>query len=137
MIDFLASPNIGVPRHVWLALPLELRYHTPAADLYRRQARSSRVGHPVILPSDSLKRHSHRHFPTPSILSPRLPPICITAYVATPHNRSNGEPFPTHPQLWAMLRGGLAEDALPCDLRRVPPPSAGADARPARPFSEV
>ena len=27
----------GVPRRVWLALPLEVRYFTPAADLYRRQ----------------------------------------------------------------------------------------------------
>jgi len=26
----------GVPRHVWLELELDLRYHTPAADLYRR-----------------------------------------------------------------------------------------------------
>eukprot|EP00966_Prymnesium_polylepis_P062692 1455224-Prymnesium_polylepis.1 len=39
MTDFLAGPSIGVPRRVWLALPLEDRYHTPAADLYRRQAR--------------------------------------------------------------------------------------------------
>ena len=63
MSRFLEGPNIGVPRHVWLALPLELRYHTPAADLYRRQ-------------------------------------------------------------LWALLRGGMAEDALPSDLRRVQPPGA-------------
>jgi ADP-ribosylation factor GTPase-activating protein 1 len=32
--DFLLGK--GVPRHVWLALALDLRYHTPAADLYRR-----------------------------------------------------------------------------------------------------
>ncbi|KAL1527114.1 hypothetical protein AB1Y20_015796 [Prymnesium parvum] len=67
MQRFLAGERIGVPRHVWLALPLELRYHTPAADLYRRQ-------------------------------------------------------------LWAMLRGGLPEDALPNDLRRVRPPSGAAAA---------
>ncbi|CAJ1420562.1 unnamed protein product [Effrenium voratum] len=29
-----------VPRHVWLALPMETRYHTPAADLYRRRLAS-------------------------------------------------------------------------------------------------
>ena len=34
---FLSEEAIGVPRHVWLALPLTTRYHTPAADLYRRR----------------------------------------------------------------------------------------------------
>ena len=29
---FLADPSRGVPRRVWLALPLQTRYHTPAAD---------------------------------------------------------------------------------------------------------
>lgn len=34
---FLADPARGVSRKVWLALPLLTRYHTPAADLYRRR----------------------------------------------------------------------------------------------------
>lgn len=36
-LDFLEDPERGVSRHVWLALPLQTRYFTPAADLYRRR----------------------------------------------------------------------------------------------------
>ena len=32
----------GVKRHVWLALPLELRYTTPAAELWRQRMRARR-----------------------------------------------------------------------------------------------
>lgn len=35
--SFLASPAQGVPRDEWLAVSLQVRYHTPAADLYRRR----------------------------------------------------------------------------------------------------
>ena len=42
MLAFLESDQIAVPRRVWLALPIELRYHTPAADLYRRRKESNR-----------------------------------------------------------------------------------------------
>ena len=38
--------EMGVPRHAWLALPLELRYHTPAADLYRRRLLAELAGEP-------------------------------------------------------------------------------------------
>lgn len=38
---FLADPARGVPRHVWMALPLQTRYFTPAADLYRRRMRAA------------------------------------------------------------------------------------------------
>ena len=41
---FLESDEQSVPRHVWLALPVDLRYHTPAADLYRRQLRAETDG---------------------------------------------------------------------------------------------
>ena len=34
---FLADPERGVSRKVWLALPTQTRYFTPAADLYKRQ----------------------------------------------------------------------------------------------------
>ena len=34
---FLADDECGVPRRVWLALPLTTRYFTPAADLYKRR----------------------------------------------------------------------------------------------------
>jgi hypothetical protein len=37
---FLADPSRGVSRRVWLALPLQTRYFTPAADLYRRRQRT-------------------------------------------------------------------------------------------------
>lgn len=40
--DFLLGR--GVPRHVWLALALDLRYHTPAADLYRRVLAAEAAG---------------------------------------------------------------------------------------------
>ena len=35
--SFLAEDGVGVPRRVWLALPIDARYHTPAAELYRRR----------------------------------------------------------------------------------------------------
>lgn len=35
--SFLAESSRGVSRRVWLAIPLQTRYYTPAADLYRRQ----------------------------------------------------------------------------------------------------
>ena len=38
---FLADPARGVARRVWLALPLQTRYFTPAADLYRRQLKAA------------------------------------------------------------------------------------------------
>ena len=34
------AEEVGVPRHVWLALPLEARYATPAAQLYQRRLRA-------------------------------------------------------------------------------------------------
>ena len=37
---FLADDEIGVSRRVWVATPLETRYHTPAADLWRRRVRA-------------------------------------------------------------------------------------------------
>ena len=38
---FLADPQRGVPRHVWLALPLRERYVSAAAVLYRQQLAAS------------------------------------------------------------------------------------------------
>eukprot|EP00966_Prymnesium_polylepis_P222037 5137337-Prymnesium_polylepis.2 len=40
--EFLVTQ--GVARRVWLALPLETRYHTPAADLYRRRVQGMSSG---------------------------------------------------------------------------------------------
>ena len=36
-LQLYLAEAMGVSRNAWLALPLELRYHTPAADLYRRR----------------------------------------------------------------------------------------------------
>ena len=44
------SEEVGVPRHVWLALPLDARYATPAAELYTRRLRAFMAGLP--LPQD-------------------------------------------------------------------------------------
>eukprot|EP00933_Yihiella_yeosuensis_P004236 TRINITY_DN108611_c0_g1_i1.p1 TRINITY_DN108611_c0_g1~~TRINITY_DN108611_c0_g1_i1.p1 ORF type:complete len:251 (-),score=31.06 TRINITY_DN108611_c0_g1_i1:172-885(-) len=41
---FLEEPAYSVERHVWLAMPVEARYFTPAADLYRRQLKALREG---------------------------------------------------------------------------------------------
>ena len=38
---FLAGPECNVSRRVWLALPPQTRYHTPAADLYRRRLKAA------------------------------------------------------------------------------------------------
>ena len=42
--SFLADDARGVPRKVWLALPLTTRYFTPAADLYRRRQEAEATG---------------------------------------------------------------------------------------------
>ncbi|KAL1529739.1 hypothetical protein AB1Y20_000675 [Prymnesium parvum] len=42
----------GVPRRVWLVIPLETRYFTPAADLYRRRAQEMAKGAVDGLPTD-------------------------------------------------------------------------------------
>ena len=48
--DFLLTQ--GVSHRVWLALPLETRYHTPAADLYRRRVQGLQNGAADDLPTD-------------------------------------------------------------------------------------
>lgn len=48
---FLAEEGMGVSRRVWLALPLETRYQTPAADLYQRRLRALVDGE-TTLPTD-------------------------------------------------------------------------------------
>ena len=60
----------GVPRHVWLALDLELRYQTPAADLYRRALRAELDGAPEI-PSDLRREVRPPPLPKPSALPRR------------------------------------------------------------------
>lgn len=47
--NFLSDPTIGIARKIWLAMPLDIRYFTPAADLYRRQLRAKLEG--VELPT--------------------------------------------------------------------------------------
>ena len=44
----------GVKRHVWLALPFELRYTTPAAELWRQRMRAEAAGE--ALPTDMAAR---------------------------------------------------------------------------------
>lgn len=39
-LTFLEAPEQQVRRHVWRQLPIEQRYHTPVADLYRRRLRA-------------------------------------------------------------------------------------------------
>lgn len=63
--SFLEEPAQNVLRHVWLALPLEVRYHTPAADLYRRRLKAEAEG--TELPGD-LRRVT---LPRPSLVGPR------------------------------------------------------------------
>eukprot|EP00931_Biecheleriopsis_adriatica_P111477 TRINITY_DN85864_c0_g1_i1.p1 TRINITY_DN85864_c0_g1~~TRINITY_DN85864_c0_g1_i1.p1 ORF type:complete len:237 (-),score=30.36 TRINITY_DN85864_c0_g1_i1:59-769(-) len=41
---FLEESSQNIPRHVWLALPLDVRYFTPAADLYRRRLQAQVEG---------------------------------------------------------------------------------------------
>ena len=48
--DFLADPSRGVSRKVWLALPLDTRYYTPAADLYRKRLQAMRDAQPTQTP---------------------------------------------------------------------------------------
>ena len=42
-----------LPLQVWRSLPLELRYHTPAADLYRRRLQAMLDG--VELPTEMVR----------------------------------------------------------------------------------
>ena len=45
------AEEVGVPRHVWLALPLDARYATPAAELYQRRLKAFMSGE-AELPTD-------------------------------------------------------------------------------------
>lgn len=53
----MTQARIGATRRyrlqVWRSLPLELRYHTPAADLYRRQLQAMLDG--VDLPTEMVR----------------------------------------------------------------------------------
>ena len=53
------AEEAGVPRHVWLALPIDARYTTPAAELYQRRLKAFMSG------DDAL----------PTDLRPTLPPL--------------------------------------------------------------
>ena len=53
MRKFLAGESIGVSPAIWRELPLELRYQTPAADLYRRRLHAELTGAP--LPTEMTK----------------------------------------------------------------------------------
>jgi hypothetical protein len=44
------SEEMGIARRVWRALPLEMRYHTPAAELYVRRLRAFMAGE--VLPTN-------------------------------------------------------------------------------------
>ena len=48
--SFLADEDVGVPRHVWLALPIDARYQAPAAELYARRLDAFMAGE--ALPTD-------------------------------------------------------------------------------------
>lgn len=55
MRAFLEGKTIGVSTTVWRALPIELRYCTPAADLYRRRLEAEAVG-AEVLPTDLVRQ---------------------------------------------------------------------------------
>ena len=81
------AEEMGVPRHVWLALSLDDRYQTPAAELYARRLKAFMRGE-EILPSDL-----HVHLQTSS-------------------SSSSAQRFSPHPHS-AITSGG--DDALSCD----------------------
>ena len=58
----------GVKRHVWLALPLELRYTTPAAELWRQRMRAEAAGEalPTELPRGDRPRREPEPPPAPA-----------------------------------------------------------------------
>ncbi|KAL3908582.1 MAG: hypothetical protein SGPRY_009738, partial [Prymnesium sp.] len=55
----------GVSREVWLATPLETRYFTPVADLYRRRVHQLASGEDVELPTE-MRPRVRPPVPTPS-----------------------------------------------------------------------
>mmetsp|Transcript_22017 Transcript_22017/g.62585 ORF Transcript_22017/g.62585 Transcript_22017/m.62585 type:complete len:279 (-) Transcript_22017:61-897(-) len=70
--SFLEEPAQSVPRRVWAALPLSLRYCTPAADLYRRRLQAQLSGAPDM-PTE-LRRvvppaHTLRHSASPRVMA--------------------------------------------------------------------
>jgi len=72
MRDFLAGETVGVAASVWRSLPLELRYHTPAADLYRRRLQAMLDG--VELPTEMLRLKP----PPQRAQMPTHPPLGVT-----------------------------------------------------------
>ena len=88
---FLAHPARGVSRRVWLALPLQTRYHTPAADLWRRQLKTRTDAQPDMTPRGEALPHE------------------LDASVKPPAPNPNAQP--TTPPKWTADR-----DAPRCEL---------------------
>ena len=71
MRDFLASEGVGVSAAVWEALPLAMRYYTPAADLYRRRLKTQAAGEPEeALPTEMQKVAPPPPQPKPQPMQP-------------------------------------------------------------------
>mmetsp|Transcript_6541 Transcript_6541/g.16919 ORF Transcript_6541/g.16919 Transcript_6541/m.16919 type:complete len:380 (-) Transcript_6541:261-1400(-) len=70
---FLAEEGVGVSRRVWLALPLAVRYETPAAELYRRRLCALVDGN-SSLPTDLRKPEAAPTTASPAEASPSPPP---------------------------------------------------------------
>ena len=71
MRDFLAGDGVGVSAAVWQALPLAMRYYTPAADLYRRRLKAQAAGEPdEALPTEMQKVAAPPPQPKPVPMQP-------------------------------------------------------------------
>lgn len=71
MRDFLASDGVGVSAAVWQALPLAMRYYTPAADLYRRRLKAQAAGEPEeALPTEMQRVQAPPPPPKPQPMQP-------------------------------------------------------------------
>ena len=96
----------GVKRHVWLALPLELRYTTPAAELWRQRMRAEAAGEalPTELPRGDRPRREPEPPPPPA---PQPAPPAV-APAAAPAPAAATEALPLHPAVAAAAEMAAA-----------------------------
>ena len=96
----------GVKRHVWLALPLELRYTTPAAELWRQRMRAEAAGEalPTELPRGDRPRREPEPSPPPA---PQSPPPAV-APAAAPAPAAATEALLLHPAVAAAAEMAAA-----------------------------
>lgn len=101
---FLGEEAMGVPRRVWLALPIDARYQTPAAELYSRRLQALVNGEDT-LPSDMRK-------PTEVVTPPPPPAVAAAELRVAPEAPAPAAPDgERRPPRWEPPDSGRVNDS--------------------------